>query len=734
MLEIDSLFNESYYIRTYPEAKAQAIGGLTHFLSVGNQKGYNPSPLFDTQFYLSAYPGVAEAVQAGKITAIDHFISYGQYEGRDPITEFNTTEYLQKNPDVRVAITTSAAQPDPLTAYSHFVKFGQFEGREIGAKFNATYYLQANPDVAVAIATNPGKQLSPLQHYLEYGMQEGRAAIPPLLQPLPTPSIAAKSVFSTDADGFSFANYKSSPQYATLSPVEMRRMFGDVVLASPVRSDGSFSLTPTAEKWMEWANSTMEDGFCEGLSVLSLLMYQGKIRPQDFGAERAADLTVEGNAKLQREIAYWYATALVDRDTTVKSSPNDVLAALRNSFNTPGSAVGTLRFANPDGSGGHSVAPISLTELPNNQVSIKVYDGNYPKEHREIIINTAANTWFYSPDATLTEDDYRGDAQSQTLGFEPIDPRLGTQPWAFSAATASSAPPDRSAAQANSTPFNLPLTENAIPISVPPIATFNNLNLLIGDIRILPTNIQTNIDSSYTSYQGALGTQGNEASRFFPNAPKIEITFPSSLRSWENPAQTYYTFSNDGFVSFDLKAPSQPTDSEFVSYLGSGYVFEVDGLDLEPNQTDKIFIVPTDSEIYYTTQTGKVPELFLGFETPEADFSFFLNDFELEPNDTVVLDIDAESRLVRMRVVTSSPTGDTIFSLAMERIRDESIEIFDSADNGITLADNETLLIDYSSWDGNGKPLRLGYDENQNGLLEPEEEFVVSDVGDTIED
>lgn len=64
---------------------------------------------------------------------------------------------------------------------------------------------------------------------------------------------------------------------------------------------------------MEWANSTMKNGHCEGLAALSLLMYEGKIRPQDFGAERAADLNLEGNTKLQREIAYWYATGLVDR-------------------------------------------------------------------------------------------------------------------------------------------------------------------------------------------------------------------------------------------------------------------------------------------------------------------------------------------------------------------------------------------------------------------------------------
>jgi len=61
---------------------------------------------------------------------------------------------------------------------------------------------------------------------------------------------------------------------------------------------------------MEWVNSTMEYGHCEGMAVLSILFQRGILNPADFGAARTRDLVLEGNQKLQREIAYWYATMI----------------------------------------------------------------------------------------------------------------------------------------------------------------------------------------------------------------------------------------------------------------------------------------------------------------------------------------------------------------------------------------------------------------------------------------
>jgi hypothetical protein len=36
-------------------------------------------------------------------------------------------------------------------------------------------------------------------------------------------------------------------------------------------------LTSPAMRWMEWANSTMANGYCEGMAIVSSLKYNGEL-------------------------------------------------------------------------------------------------------------------------------------------------------------------------------------------------------------------------------------------------------------------------------------------------------------------------------------------------------------------------------------------------------------------------------------------------------------------------
>jgi len=74
------------------------------------------SGLFDSEWYLHAYPDVAEA----GVDPLHHYMSVGWREGRDPGPEFATSSYLKANADV------AAAGANPLL---HFVEFGHQEGR-----------------------------------------------------------------------------------------------------------------------------------------------------------------------------------------------------------------------------------------------------------------------------------------------------------------------------------------------------------------------------------------------------------------------------------------------------------------------------------------------------------------------------------------------------------------------------------------------------------------------------
>jgi hypothetical protein len=98
---------------------------------------------------------------------------------------FNPQAYMQQNPDVAAAVQRG----DMPSAMYHYMNYGMNEGRAPNAtatgsgpgylgsalmgKFNPTNYLAANPDVAAAIRA--GQFSSPYAHFQQYGLREGRS-------------------------------------------------------------------------------------------------------------------------------------------------------------------------------------------------------------------------------------------------------------------------------------------------------------------------------------------------------------------------------------------------------------------------------------------------------------------------------------------------------------------------------------------------------------------------------
>lgn len=76
------------------------------------------SALFDERWYLDTYPDVATA----GVDPVAHFSEVGWREGRDPSPDFATSAYLKSNHDV------AGVGLNPLL---HFIEFGQSEGREV---------------------------------------------------------------------------------------------------------------------------------------------------------------------------------------------------------------------------------------------------------------------------------------------------------------------------------------------------------------------------------------------------------------------------------------------------------------------------------------------------------------------------------------------------------------------------------------------------------------------------
>lgn len=87
------------------------------------------------------------------------------------IRVFNAMYYLEKHADLKRAFNTDAAQ-----AKQHWLTYGINEGRQASPEFHAPAYLNRYPDLVAAFGkTNYRKAI---EHYLTYGINEGRDGQP----------------------------------------------------------------------------------------------------------------------------------------------------------------------------------------------------------------------------------------------------------------------------------------------------------------------------------------------------------------------------------------------------------------------------------------------------------------------------------------------------------------------------------------------------------------------------
>jgi hypothetical protein len=189
MLTLRTLFDRKFYLENNPDvAVAVARGTVSspfdHYRKIGKFENRDPNALFDSSYYLDTNTDVAVSAKLNGFSAADHFITFGQFEQRNPNPLFNVGFYLASNPDVQVALQTNQ-----FTAFEHYFKLGQLENRKPSVFFDPSFYLEKYPLVAAAVQSGAVK--SAIDHYIQFGQQEG------LLSTLPDPADnlnAAKSL------------------------------------------------------------------------------------------------------------------------------------------------------------------------------------------------------------------------------------------------------------------------------------------------------------------------------------------------------------------------------------------------------------------------------------------------------------------------------------------------------------------------------------------------------------
>ena len=344
-----------------------------------------------------------------------------------------------------------------------------------------------------------------------------------------------------------------------------------------------------------------------------------------------------------------------------------------------------------DKTGGHAITPIAVEDRPNGVVAILLYDNNYPRTTRALLVDTTTNTWRYSgsTNPAVTADDYEGDGDDQTLELAPIAPRIPQQTCPFCQ------------------PANVGVAAGAV--------TRYNEFYLDGDADLLISEDQGS---------GSIG---------FVNGQPVNTLTGALARSrkylapvWENTGEPIYSIptSTDVTVSIDGRRLSGASNSA-VTMVGPGYALEVNDIMLAAGQIATLNVNTNGTQLRYTSPGGETPDMVLSFETPGADYALAVKGFDLAASDSVTLDVDQPNGVVRLRAAT---TQSAAFGLEPERIGTGGTAIFGTGTD-VTIGATDVVYVKYAAWQGNGQPLEIQIDRGGDGTIDETQQLVdASDI------
>ena len=492
--------------------------------------------------------------------------------------------------------------------------------------------------------------------------------------------------FNPTDNGFSFENYGDDIPATNLTADELRRMFGDEVCAD-INGDECI-LTPPAEQWMEQVNGDMAGGHCEGMAVLSLMMYTGQVSPSDFGGELASELDINDEA-LQKEIAYWWATQAVDptASSIVTGTPMEILETIEQ-MDVNGETY-TIGIYNDRGEG-HAITPFGVEDKGDGLFAILVYDNNYPGEVRELFVDSRDNSWTYetSINPEVETDVWSGNADTATLDLTPTSARLETQTCPFCEGGYSSISGKLAA----------------------PVQALNQI-FLDGEGHILITDESGN-RLGYVDGKIINEIEGASFSKYrmlaSGNTPEPIYSIPANL---------------DVTITIDGTELTEETLTDLMM-IGPGFSIGVEGIYLEPGQVDTAYFYPADETIAYETTSDESPSIIFGIENPnaEADYYFELYGTDMVGGGTITAWLD--SKAGDLLINTEKLNGEGTFNFYLTRITDEIEEEFTAED--IALKEGALVYINYAEWtDANPEGMYFGVDLNGDGEID--DEYIVDD-------
>ena len=487
-----------------------------------------------------------------------------------------------------------------------------------------------------------------------------------------TGDLTATNGFKPGENGFSFQNYGKVDGRPNLTADEVRRFFGDSVCAS--LANGTCTLTPPAEQWMQQVSDGMNGGHCEGMAALALLLYKGTVKLADIvpGASNTWAAAIEGNDKLAKEIAYWWATQTIEPSSTAEvkdKKPSEIVSMLKDSFKDGAEESYTLGiYKTVDGkkTAGHAITPYGLVEKGEGKVEIAVYDNNFPAQPRAVVVDTGADKWSYSAaaDPTQPESLYEGDASTFSLTLTPTSSRLKSFTCPFCSAAAPAAGFGKGVLRGEdggASMGQLFLNENA------------------GDKGVVVT--VTDLDGNALSGVRSIDPKNSDDINAIPTITQI-------------PAGVAFKVKIDGSA---LKE-SVTTD---ITYIGPELDQYIDGINLDPGQIDTATFRPTSGALTYETTSSESPTIGIGFSSPGADYDFSVGGVDLPSGGAVEARVDLAAGSFTVSNLSSS-TG--TYALTMDRIDDNGEQSFSKDD--VELVGGAVLVFPYTAWTTKGDVLK----------------------------
>ncbi len=493
--------------------------------------------------------------------------------------------------------------------------------------------------------------------------------------------------FRPDQNGFSFENYGDDIQVTNLTANEMRRMFGDQV-CSRLNGDDC-TLTPPAQQWMEQINGAMAGGHCEGMAVLSLMMYAGQITPDQFGGSVAGDLDIN-DENLQREIAYWWATQTTapTAESVIRGTPMEIMETIQQ-MDANGETY-TIGIYKEDFSGGHAITPFGVKDVEDGLYTILVYDNNYPGEVRELLIDSRDNTWLYEAaiNPQVESELYTGNAETQTLDLTPTSSRLGEQQCPFCEEGYGALSGAKLAA---------------------PAQAFNQI-FLDGKGRILISDE----DGNRLGYVD--GKIINEIPGASFNAYRMGASMEAPDPIYSIPAGLNVTVTIDG------RALDANSETDLI-LIGPGFSIGVEEIILEPGQVDTVEFLPNDQMLIYSTDQDESPYIVVAVEDRAGeDYYFEVQGMDMQGGGEITVWLDTQAGDLLINTEKLKNEGD--FAFYMTRISDEFEEEFYA--EGILLRAGAVVYINYAEWT-DANPEGLYFDVDLDGDGEIDDEYIFED-------